>query len=146
MKLKTASLLQLKEIQLKKFKIEENIDGLNRFILDADFTPFEITIKNRIYKGIDFTLKINSKAKKPALKAEINMLAIFEIDENLDKRKQIKILLYNGLSILYGIARGMIFQGCSILPSDYRLLPTVNIAEFVKKKMELTSSQLQKET
>ena len=143
MKLEISTTLQLKEIQIKRFSLEENIDGINKFLLDADFLPVVVEGKDgKSYKGINFTLKINYKAKKPALKADIEILALFEINKNLKEEEQAMYILYNGLSILYGIVRGMIFQACSVLPPFMRLLPTVNIAEFIQVRLKKTEGEL----
>jgi len=138
MKLSTSTILQLKEIQVEHFKLEENINGTNKFILDADFWPIEFTARDgkKQYKGISFTLRVNYRTKNPALKAEVKIAAAFDVDKDLSEEKQVKFILYNGLSILYGIIRGMIFQACSILPPSMRLLPTVNIADFVKSRLQ----------
>ena len=138
MKLNTSTILQLKEIQVEHFKLEENINGVNKFILDADFLPIEFTARDgkKQYRGISFILKVNHRTKNPALKAEIKIVAAFDVDKNLSEEEQVKFILYNGLSILYGIIRGMIFQACSILPPSMRLLPTVNIIDFIKSRLQ----------
>ncbi len=138
MKLETSATLQLKKIQVEKFKLEEDIKGNNKFILAADFDPIELvdSNNNEKYRGFHFTLKVNDKAKNSALKCRIEITAIFDVDKNLSKEEQVKFVLYNGLSILYGITRGMVFQACSILPPNRRMLPTVNIVKLIESKMK----------
>lgn len=143
MKLKT-SILQLKKLQVEQFKLEENINGINKFILDADFVPVESAEgdNNEKYRGFHFTLKVNDRAKNPALKSKIEIAVLFDVDKNLPEEKQVNFILYNGLAILYGIIRGMIFQACSILPPNMRLLPSVNLADFINFKLqELTEDK-----
>ncbi len=144
MKLKISNLLQLRDIKVNHFKLEENINGIKKFILDADFTPFEINKDGESIKALDFILKVNAKAKNPTLKAELKLFATFDISDKFEDYKQIEILLYNGLSILYGIARGMILQGGSILSPQNRLLPAVDIAKLVKDKMEKINDEIKK--
>jgi len=138
MKLKLSTILQLKKVQVEYFKLEENIEGINKFLLDADFLPIKVEGERNegSYKGITFTLKVNHRTKNPALKAEIRVHALFDVDRKLNEEEQIKYILYNGLSIIYGIVRGMIFQACSVLPVSMRLLPTVDIANFIQLKLE----------
>jgi len=142
MKLKISTALRLKKIQVKKFKLEENIEGNNKFILAADFYPIELIDRtnDEKYRGIKFILKVNDKAKNSALKCTMEIVAIFDIDKNLSEEKQVTFMLYNGLSILYGIARGMIFQACSILPPNMKMIPTVNIDDLIKSKLKSTKT------
>ncbi len=138
MKLEISTALQLKKIQVEKFKLEEDIKGSNKFILAADFDPIElVNSKNdEKYSGLHFTLKVNDKSKNSALKCRIEITGIFDVDKNLSKEKQVEFVLHNGLSILYGITRGMVFQACSVLPPNMRMLPTVNIAKLIELKMK----------
>ncbi len=90
-----------------------------------------------MYKGLEFKLDVNKGTKNAALKAHVEILALFDaIDKELSEEDKTKLILYNGLSIIYGIIRGMIYQACSTLPPDYRVLPAVNIKDFVKDCIE----------
>ena len=138
MKLNTSMILQLKAFHVEHFKIEENVNGISKFMLDADFSPIKAVKKldGSQHKGIIFTLKVNRRVKNPALRVEAKITAVFDIDKSIPEERQVRLMLYNGLSILYGIIRGMVFQSCSILPPSMRLLPTVNVEEFVKMKLQ----------
>ncbi len=135
MKLKT-SVLQLKELQIEKFEIEENIHGINKFILNADFTPIESSKGDEKYRGFRFKLTVNYRVKNPALKSRIELAVLFDIDKNLTEKEQVRLILYNGLSIIYGMMRGMIFQACSILPPDMKALPSINLVDFIDFKLK----------
>jgi hypothetical protein len=137
MKLKTSRFLQLRDFKIERFKVEENINGAKKFVLNADFVPIETKDKEKKQRGFIFELKVNERVKGAALKAEIKLALLFETDENLTEDKQTMLILNNGLSIAYGMARGMIFQACSVLPPNAKLLPSVNIKEFIKDKVKM---------
>lgn len=42
---------------------------------------------------------------------------------------------YNGLSIVYGFFRGIVFQKCSFLPPKDRILPTLDLTELIESKI-----------
>jgi len=139
MKLEISSVLQLKKIQINRFKIEENIEGINKIRLYSDFDLIVWSEKDdsdKQNKGIHFVLKVNEKVKNPALKCLIDLIVLFSIDKNISEDQQIKFILYNGLSIVYGIVRGMVYQACSILPPSMRMLPTVDLNRLIKLKLE----------
>lgn len=46
------------------------------------------------------------------------------------------MLLYNGLSIVYGFLRGLIFQKCSYISPQDRIIPNINIAELIEKTVD----------
>ena len=137
MKLAESSILQLKAIEVLNFRIEENIKGKKKFNLDGDFEVVGYRSKDGVYKGLEFKLDINKGAKNAALKAHIEILALFDVvNKEMSEENKTKFILYNGLSITYGIVRGMIYQACSTLPPDYRVLPAVDIKDFVKGCIE----------
>ncbi|WP_025209563.1 hypothetical protein [Hippea sp. KM1] len=137
MKLTESSILQLKAIKVLNFRIEENIKGKKKFNLDGDFEVVGYKLENDVYKGIEFKLDINKGSKNAALKAHIEILALFNVvDKEMSEKDKTRFMLYNGLSIVYGIIRGMIYQACSALPPDYRVLPAVNIKDFIKSCIE----------
>ena len=133
MKLTESPILRLKTIKVLNFKIEENIKGENKFNLNGDFEGIVHRSKDKTYKGLEFKLDVNKGTKNAAIKAHLEILALFDIvNKELSEEEEAKFLLYNGLSIIYGIVRGMIYQACSVLPPDYRILPTVNMKDFIK--------------
>ena len=137
MKLTESSILQLKAIKVLNFRIEENIKGKKKFNLDGDFEVVGYKLENDVYKGIEFKLDINKGSKNAALKAHIEILTLFDVvDKEMSEEDKTRFILYNGLSIVYGIIRGMIYQACSTLPPDYRVLPAVNIKDFIKSCIE----------
>ncbi len=136
MRLTESKILQLKTVEVATFKIEENIKGVKKFNLNGDFDLIVSSQNDKAYKGLKFKLNLNNKSQNAAIKAKVEIIALFDVDRSLPEKEQDKYILYNGLSIIYGIVRGMIYQACSIVPPEFRLLPSVNIKEFVKDKIK----------
>jgi preprotein translocase subunit SecB len=130
------SQLQLKDIQIKELHMEENIEGQNRFNINIDFDPVLIETDKGKFDGLLVNIKINDRARNVKLKVKTEVLAIFEFSDGLNEEKKARMLLYNGLSIVYGFLRGLIFQKCSYLPPKDRILPSINLAELIEKAIE----------
>ena len=144
MKAKLSS-LQLKDIQIIKLSIEENIKGEKKFNIDIDFEPVKVGIGEKNYDGLVVILKVNNRNRKVRLKVDTEVLLVFEFEEGLSEKKKAQLLLYNGLSIAYGFLRGLIFQKCSYLKPDDRLLPSINLLEIIEKKIEDKTTKVAKE-
>jgi preprotein translocase subunit SecB len=130
------SQLQLKDIQIETFKLEENLEGQNRFNINIDFDPVLIETENKKFDGLLVNIKINDRARKVKLKVETEVLAVFEFSEDIDEEKKARMLLYNGLSIIYGFIRGLVFQKCSYLPPKDRIIPSINLAQLIEKTIQ----------
>ena len=128
--------LQLKDIQITKLNVEENIKGEKKFNIDIDFEPVKVNIDEKEFDGLVVSLKVNNRNRKVRLKVDTEVLAVFEFDEGLSKEKKAQLLLYNGLSIIYGFLRGLIFQKCSYLKPTDRLLPSINLLDIIERKIE----------
>ncbi len=137
------SQLQLKDIHIKNFKLEENLEGQNRFNINIDFEPVLIKIEGKELNGLLVNIKINDRARKVKLKVEAEILAVFEFTTNIDEEKKARMLLYNGLSIIYGFIRGVIFQKCSYLPPNDRILPSINLAQLIEETIQNKLNQYQ---
>ncbi len=135
MKAKLSQLL-LKDISIIKLNIEENLDGERKFNIDIDFEPVKVNIDEKVYDGLVLFLKVNNRNRKVKLKVDIEVLSVFEFNEDLSKEDKTRFLFYNGLSIIYGFLRGLIFQKCSYLKPSDRLLPSINLLEIIDKKVE----------
>ncbi len=128
--------LQLKDIQIYNFKLEENLKGKKHFNIDIDFQPVLVNKNNKKeFNGLLVEIQVNNKTKNTKLKLNLKLLAIFEIEEDLNEEKKAKLLIYNGLSIVYGFVRGLVFQKCSFLPYEDRLLPIINLADLIERKI-----------
>ncbi len=130
------SQLQLKDIQIKNFKLEENLEGQSRFNINIDFDPVLIGTEDKEFDGLLVNIKINNRARKVKLKVETEILAVFEFTDDLDEEKKARMLLYNGLSIIYGFVRGLIFQKCSYLPPQDRVIPSINLAKLIEDTIQ----------
>ncbi len=128
--------LQLKDIQITKLNVEENIKGEKKFNIDIDFEPVKVNINEKKYDGLVVFLKVNNRNRKVRLKVDTEILAVFEFDEGLSKEKKARLLFYNGLSIIYGFLRGLIFQKCSYLKPTDRLLPSINLLDIIERKIK----------
>ncbi len=134
------SQLQLEDIQIKNFSLEENLEGQNRFKIDIDFDPVIVETDNGKFDGLLVHIRINDRARNVKLKAKAEILAIFKFTEELDEEKKARLLLYNGLSIVYGFVRGIIFQKCSYLPPKDRIIPSVNIAQLIEETIQVKTT------
>lgn len=130
------SQLQLKEIHIKEFILEENLEGQNKFSIDMDFEPILIKKNEKDFDGLLVKVKINDRLKNVKLKVKTELVAIFEFNGDLSKEKRAMMLLYNGLSIVYGFLRGLIFQKCSYISPQDRIIPNINIAELIEKTVD----------
>ncbi|WP_029523419.1 hypothetical protein [Persephonella sp. KM09-Lau-8] len=128
--------LQLKDIQIIRLNLDENIKGEKKFNIDVDFEPVKVNIDEKEYEGLIFHLKVNNRSRKVRLKVDTEALAIFEFEKGLPPEKKAQLLLYNGLSIIYGFLRGLIFQKCSYLRPEDRLLPSINLLDIIDKKLK----------
>ncbi|WP_461829531.1 hypothetical protein [Aquifex sp.] len=136
------SVLQLKSINIESEKIEvnlseESIREINPedYSVDLDFDVFKVKDKENIYL-IKLFLKVNHsrKANYP-FRAALNFSALFTFLETIEEEKRNQYILYNGLSILYGFARGYLFSKLDMLLPEHRIIPTVNLVDIIRKKM-----------
>lgn len=132
----TLSQLQLKDIKIEKFSLEENLKGKSKFNINIDFEPVIVETKEGKFEGLLFDLKINDRARNVKLKIKAQILAIFEFSEDINEEKKARMLLFNGLSIIYGFVRGIIFQKCSYLPPKDRIIPSINLSKLIDEVIE----------
>ena len=125
--------MQVKDVEFRKLKLEENPNGIKKDILDIDF---ELGRAKNGWDVVLFKLRYNIKAKNPLIRADLEVLVFFEIDKKISEEKRKKLLLINGLVITYGLIRGVIYQMCSVIPPQLRILPSVNFLPLIAEKKE----------
>lgn len=125
--------LQVKEVVIKRCRVEENLSGVHKQIVDLDFQAGTAERDGYI---LILTLNFNKNAKNPMLKAEVEAHFLFQVDPDLSEEEKAKLLVYNGLAIAYGMIRGMIFQRCCMLPPKFRILPSVNLIPLIEAKIK----------
>jgi len=129
----TLSPLQVKTFYFEKLKLEENPRGVVKHLLDIDFNFIE---DDKGRPGIQLFVKYNVKARNPLIRADIEAVSLFEVDESLPKEQKDKLIAVNGLIITYGLVRGVIYQMCSVIPPPQRILPSVNFNPLLKEKLK----------
>ncbi len=129
----TLSHLQVKEVVIKKCRIEENLTGIPKSHLNLDF---DLGITEDGLHVISLKLNYNKNTKKPVLKVDVEADFFFEIDPELPEERRARLLIYNGLSISYSFIRGLVFQKCCMLPPTMRILPTINLLPIIERKFE----------
>lgn len=137
MKAKKSTILQLEVFEVTKCELKENLEGSSNDIsLDFDFNLIQGQIKNEVLSGFHVFLKINPGKKNVKLSGKLQANGLFKInsDELSEEGQRNRFLLNNGLSIIYGIFRGIIYEKASNLEPWNRLLPTINLIEIIKEK------------
>ena len=84
--------------------------------------------------------------RQSAYRIHLEVTGYFHFPEGTDEKDINRIVLPNGLSILYGIARSTISQSTGVARFGRFLLPSINLIEVIKnkKKKEETEREAQK--
>jgi len=130
-------LLQLAHFETIKSELSEfSYNTVDIIDINLDFDLISLDINGKILPGIEFKVDINKHKKNRKLKGHLECTGAFSFPDNKDESEQTKILLFNGLSIMYGMIRGIVFEKASSLPPYERLLPTINLVNDIKRKLE----------
>ncbi len=135
------SVLQLKSVNIEHLKIEWNLSTVKEinpedYIVDLDFDAFKVKDKKDTYL-LKLSLKVNhSKKVNFAFKVSLSLSGIFTFLEPVDEERKTQYLLHNGLSILYGFARGYLFSKLDPFHPDHRILPTINLLDIIRRKLK----------
>lgn len=144
-------------------------NGILANIRLLDYAIFKFTFENSteppkdssgIELGIDFDIKVNAENElihRIDLKIGLNdsdaayeqagfrlateLSGLFEHDQGLTKEEADRLLAYNGLSMLFSTARGLIAQLTAQAPVGKVVLPSINIAEYLRIKAEEEESK-----
>ena len=86
---------------------------------------------------IDMTAQVGSPKKMASAYpyySSISLTGLFKFLEETDEDTIAKMIHLNGLSILYGIARGIVSQATSTCTYGKYILPTINFIEVIKRQ------------
>ncbi|WP_022850954.1 hypothetical protein [Limisalsivibrio acetivorans] len=115
------------------FNVRSENVGIN---VDVDYSVISREVNDEIEHGLEVRLVINGDKETGHVKGRIVCAGFFDVDEDLEEDEQKKYLILSGLSIIYGLLRGIVYERLSAFPPDMRLLPAVNIRNLVKEKIE----------
>jgi len=143
--------LQLKDYRLLKLMVEANDSFISKedkevtFEIDCDFDVY----KAKIGLSFKIPLSLKVKAKKNRKycnikKIEILIEGIFDLSQDAQKELVTRVIPFNCLAILYGIARGIIAAVTGNIQGEQFILPTVNFNEIIKKKAQAQKKEEEK--
>ena len=140
--------LEITEYQLEELRIERNpefVDGLDsgQIGVSVEFDVFTNQDEaNRFAVGLIIkTCDPNVPGASCPLKVVMRLVGFFVVSEALSDGKVPSPIAVNGLTILYGIARGLFGTAASWFARP-TVLPTVYFSERVKAK-ELANSRIE---
>lgn len=111
------------------------------FGMDFDI---KISAENELIHRIDLKIGLNnsdSAYEQAGFRLAIELTGLFELDQGLAKEEADRLLALNGLSMLFSTARGVIAQLTSQAPIGKVVLPSINIAEYLRLKAEEEESK-----
>lgn len=79
--------------------------------------------------------------RKSAYRIHLELTGYFHFPEGTDEKDINRLVLPNGLSILYGIARSTISQSTGVARFGRFLLPSVNLFEVIKNRAKKEKSE-----
>jgi preprotein translocase subunit SecB len=138
--------LQLKNILIEKERIEVYPKFCNskekiQHIISINIDFGKVLIENDNYfDAILFELEINKNKRKVPFKIYIKCVAVFEVNIN-DEQKKEKFLVINGSVMIYGFLRGYLYEKLGILPSECRIIPSINLLNLLQQKFVLEKKE-----
>jgi preprotein translocase subunit SecB len=91
-----------------------------------------------------------NKSKKSfsgaAYQISLKIIGFFSFVEGTAEETMNKMIGLNGLTILYGVSRGIVAQATANCPHGKFILPSVNFVELLKKKAQATERQARAQT
>lgn len=110
---------------------EEDLSSI-QFGMDFNVS---INKENELLKKLDLLIRINedeSAFRKAGFRLSIDISGLYEFDEVLDAEQRDKMLGFNGIPMLFSTARGVVAQLTAQTPVGKFILPSINIAEFLR--------------
>ena len=137
-----SSPMQLEDYIILDLKFSSNCASDINCSGETDFR-FDFNIKER-EKGKDYILNVRftfgpskQEEEKNPYNISISLSGHFLFPGKTDKQKRDRLLLLNGTSILYGIARGLISQITANSVHGKWVIPTVNFIELIENRQKI---------
>lgn len=145
--------LQLERFRLQRLTIDFNEDWLalddrssesaEDYEVEADFDIWESPEKENLHMTL-LQVDCRPKSSKSITRFRhigIALWGIFAVDPELDQETKDRLVSYNSVAILHGIARGVITGATGSCVGGSFLLPVVNYVEIVERKTEESASE-----
>lgn len=135
------ALLNIENYFIEKFSFDTNITfkkDIENFIMDFNI-DFDVKRNDVLSNRYLIFMKLSIKSKKGKFATvpyniTISINGYFCFDNNVDEETQNRMIYSNGLSILYGVVRGIISQYTSTSEFGKFVIPSVNFIEILKNK------------
>lgn len=144
--------MQLKDFRLNYLLIETNNDYEPSLSKEGVYEPvvdFDVFIsENQKHFKIPLIYKIKAKQNKKQCKLkklEIRIEGIFSFPDDSHEEFIHRLVPYNCLSILHGLARGIVADSTGSISGGKFLLPVADLSVLIKKKIEQYSREDNKE-
>lgn len=137
------AIMQLENYSVENVKFTINKDSYYANINDKDSTD-AYDFGFEIFKSADgdkFLVEFNMSCNEAEENAgspysfSLTINGIFGFEKDVSKEAMEKMVGLNCVSILYGLARGIIAQISAHTPKGKIILPTVNFVEYFKNKL-----------
>lgn len=132
-------LLDINEYFVRELIIKENPAYKSKKLHEGK-TKISYGIKRKD-AGLDFMIDMNVQvgesrklSKANPYYISIKLTGLFRFIKKTDENIIAKMINYNGLSILYGIARGIAAQATANCMYGKYVLPTINFIELIKRQ------------
>jgi len=148
MLMKKSSLVQLEKVWIDEIELKESPAGANPDIrIDMDFEPMLAKVGGKELKAIQIKVDINKNIKNPKIRGRLKITGAFSLGEDAgkDEEERIRNLVITGLNILYGMARGLVFQRVSSVDPAYRVLPVIDLRDLINKKTSELAGESEEE-
>ena len=104
--------------------------------MEIDFEPLSVDADDENYPSLRVFLDLNKRRKGVKLGGRLVCIGAFGFSSNIEEKEKFQHLLGNGFAMIYSLLRGIVYQKASSLRPQERLLPTLNLTEIVKRKIQ----------
>jgi preprotein translocase subunit SecB len=135
----TQGLLDINEYCIRELTIKENPTYKPKKIHEGTAKISHDILRKS--PDLDFMINMKVRIGTPTKMSEtepyyisITISGLFNFTEKTDESTIAKMIQLNGLSILYGITRGIVAQATSSYLHGQYVLPTINFVEMLKRQ------------